>query len=113
MPVSGFRLGLPPNSALYWPAETRPKTKHQPPGDFAKPVSKGEADVGVGLVSEIAGVPNVQSVPLMPDDPASWVRFSGAVSTTARDAAAAAALLAFLGTPEAAAVFRSKGLITA
>ena len=93
-------------------AETRPKTKHQPPGDFAKPVSKGEADVGVGLVSEIAGVPNVKSVTLTPDDPASWVRFSAGMSVAQSDAAGAKALIAYLATPAATAVFNAKGLVT-
>jgi molybdate transport system substrate-binding protein len=92
--------------------ETRPKTQHQPPGDFAKPVSKGAADVGVGLLSEIAGVPNVKSVTLNPDDPASWVRFSAGMSVAPSDAAGAKALIAYLATPAATAVFNAKGLVT-
>ena len=90
--------------------ETRPKTRHEAPGDFAKPVAAGQADLGVGLISEIVSIKGVQSVALMPDDPASFVRFAAAVGSGARQAEAARALLKFLATPAAAEVFKAKGL---
>lgn len=91
-------------------SETRPRTRHQPPGDFAKPVSRGEADMGAGLVSEIAGVPDVKSVPLLPEDPASWVRFSGAVGVHARAPGEAQAFLAFITSTSVARFFEARGL---
>jgi molybdate transport system substrate-binding protein len=90
--------------------EARAKTKHSPPGEFAKPVASGEAEVGAGLVSEIVSVKGVQAVPLMPQDPSSYLGFAGvAASATDRDSAARA-LLRFLASPAAREVFTAKGM---
>lgn len=91
---------------------TRPRTKHSPPGEFAKPVGAGQAEVGVGLISEIVSVKNVQTVPLGEKDPASFVGFEAVVSAAAADADAGRALMAFLTNPQSQAVFRAKGLTT-
>ena len=90
--------------------QTRPKTKFAAPGEFAKPVGAGEAEAGVGLVSEIIAVKNVQSLPLETDNPKSFVGFAGVVSAQAKQADAARALLKYLTSPEAQAVYRAKGL---
>ncbi len=90
--------------------QTRPKTKFSPPGEFAKPVAAGETEAGVGLVSEIVAEKAVQSVPLETGNPKSYVGFAGVVSTGAKQADAARALLTFLTSPEAKAVYRSRGL---
>ncbi len=89
---------------------TRARTKWSAPGEFAKPVGKGEAEVGVGLVSEIVAVKNVRTVPLMEKDPASFVGFAGVVGTGAKEADAARALLKFLTSSEGQSVFRAKGM---
>ena len=89
--------------------ETRPKTKFLPPGEFAKPVAGGEAEVGAGLVSEIVSVNGVQSVPLMPQDPASYLVFAGVAASGADGAARA--LLEFLASPAARDVFVAKGML--
>jgi molybdate transport system substrate-binding protein len=89
---------------------TRPKTKFSPPGEFARQVASGEAELGVGLVSEIVSVRGVKSVPLMPHDPASYLHFAGAVAASSRNAAAARALLEYLTSPASQDVFEAKGM---
>jgi molybdate transport system substrate-binding protein len=91
---------------------TRPKMKFAAPGEFAKPVAAGEAEAGVGLISEMVALQGVQAVLLNANDPASYVGFAGAVSSSAHQAEAGRALLKFLTTPDAKAAFRAKGSTT-
>lgn len=90
--------------------QTRPKTKFAAPGEFAKPVSAGETEAGVGLVSEIVSVKNVKSVPLETGNPASYVGFAAVVATGAKEREAALALLKFLTSAEGQSVFRARGM---
>ncbi len=94
-------------------AETRPKTAHQPPGDFAKPVAAGTADVGVGLISEMVAMANVQAVPIAQHDAASYVGFTAAISAAATQAGAARAFIERLRTPDVAKIFEARGLTPA
>lgn len=91
--------------------ETRPKMRFSPPGAFAKAVASGEAEAGVGLLSEIASVPGVQAVSLMKDDPASYLRFAAVVASDTPEPHAARALLEFLGSRAARDLFRSEGMV--
>jgi molybdate transport system substrate-binding protein len=77
-------------------AETRPKTRFSPPGEFAKQVAAGDAELGVGLVSEIAAVKGVQSLPLMAQDQASYLAFAGAVASGTKSPEAARGFLQFV-----------------
>jgi molybdate transport system substrate-binding protein len=73
-------------------------------------VARGEAEIGVVLVSDILATPGVD---LVGPVPASWqntVMQTAAVGATAKQPAAAAALIKYLTTPAAAAVFKAKGL---
>lgn len=90
---------------------TRPKTQFAPPGEFAKPVAAGNAQAGIGLISEIVAVKGVQTVPLMTQDPAGYVGFAGVVGSAASNPEAARALLQFLISPGGQAVFRAKGML--
>jgi molybdate transport system substrate-binding protein len=71
-------------------------------------VVKGEADLAVQLANEILAVPGAQFVPMPPEFHAS-VTFSGAIAASAKDTAAAEALLQCLTSPNAAPAIRSKG----
>lgn len=71
-------------------------------------VVKGDADLAVQLANEILAVPGAQFVPMSPEFRTS-VTFSGAIAASAKDPAAAKALLQFLTAPSAAPVIRSKG----
>jgi molybdate transport system substrate-binding protein len=89
---------------------SRAKTKYSPPGEFGKPVAAGETEVGAGLVSEIVSVKGVQMVPLMAQDPASYLGFSGVAASGADSADAARSLLKFLTSPAAHEVFKARGM---
>jgi|ERR1051325_2838386 molybdate transport system substrate-binding protein len=71
-------------------------------------VVKGEADLAVQLANEILAVPGAQFVPMPPEFRAS-VTFSGAIAASAKDPAAAKALLQYLTAPDAAPLIKSKG----
>lgn len=92
---------------------TRALTIHQPPGEFAKPVAAGKADMGAGLISEMIGMANVQCLPVRTDDAGAFVGFAAALSLNAAARKEALAFLQYLRTPAAAEVFRSRGLTPA
>ncbi len=69
-----------------------------------------EVEVGIQQMPELMAVPGIDIVGPLPDGIQSISVFTAGVSTGARDRDAAGALVKFLGTPEAAAVVRSKGL---
>jgi molybdate transport system substrate-binding protein len=81
------------------------------PGEFPMLVAKGEAEIGLGMSSEIAPVTGVEFVALRPDDPATSVPFAVALATGAKDDGAARAFLAAIQTPAAKEVFKSKGMV--
>ena len=58
----------------------------------------------------VAGVPGIEWLGYLPDELNSWLPFTGGVSVAAKEPEAAGALLKFLVTPAAVAVFKSKGL---
>ena len=73
-------------------------------------VARGEAELGIVLVSDILATPGVD---LVGPVPASWqnmVMQTAAVGASAKQPAAAAALIKYLTTSAAAAVFKAKGL---
>ena len=86
------------------------KTIFAKPGEGPALVAKGEAELGVGLISEIAPLKELAALPLHPHDPASYVEFAGAISATASEADAARALLSYLQSPEAKETFKAQGM---
>ena len=69
-------------------------------------VAKGEVEIGLTYVSEmdVAGIDIVGPLPQQISPP---TRLEGFISSHAKDPAAAKALLDFLSSPEAAAVYRA------
>lgn len=96
------RLGIAPQLAT--------KTILTRPGEGAKPVAAGQADLGIVTMSEIATLPNLDVVPLFPSDPKTQAAFSAGLSSACKEPAAAKALVAYFRTPEAAAVFKAKNI---
>lgn len=72
-------------------------------------VARGEADLAVQLMPELMSVSGVDVVGPFPAELQSFVVLTGGISTTA-DRARAEAVLAFLRSPDAAAIIRGKGL---
>src|ERR1043165_4230421 len=79
------------------------------PGDIAKAVAKGDAELGVFLINVLPA----QSVGLagpFPGELQNDLVFTAAVAADTREADAAKAFIAFLQTPDAAAVIKAKGM---
>jgi molybdate transport system substrate-binding protein len=73
-------------------------------------LAKGEVDIGLTYVSEIITEPGVDVVGPLPADISPPTRLIGFVSAQAKDAAAAKALLAYLTSAKAAAIFKERGM---
>jgi molybdate transport system substrate-binding protein len=87
------------------------KVRGPPSGEpVAAVVARGEAEIGFQQVSELIHVPGVTFVGALPAELQPGFSFAGAVTTNAREPEAAAALLKFLSSPQAAPVLVKAGL---
>ena len=77
---------------------------------MAAVVARGEVEVGFQQVSELLHVPGVTFVGALPAELQPGFTFAGTITTAARQPGAAAALLRFLASPEAAATVVKAGL---
>ncbi len=91
-------------------AQVKPKIKSGGPGESAKLLSRGDVDVVVSGLPPLMGYPEIEWLGLIPDEIQHWLTFSGGLSPKAKASEAGRALLKFLITPEAVAVFKAKGL---
>ena len=73
-------------------------------------VARGEAEIGFQQVSELIHVPGISFVGAIPAELQPKFSFAGALTSTARQPDAAAALIRFLASPDAAPVIRKAGL---
>ena len=85
------------------------KTRPQPPGQIAAAVAKGDADLAVFLTNLLIA-PGVELAGPFPAELQNELVFVGAVAADSKEADAAKAFIAYLKTPEAAAVFKAKGV---
>jgi molybdate transport system substrate-binding protein len=74
-------------------------------------LEQGEVDVGVTFVSEIITVPGVVLVGPLPRNISPPTAFVAFVSAQSSDKAAAQALVSYLASPAAAAVYKAKGML--
>ena len=79
------------------------------PGDIAKAVASGEAELGVFLMNVLAA-PGVELAGPFPAELQNELVFVGAVAAKTENADAARAFVDFLKAPEAGAVLKAKGL---
>ena len=75
----------------------------------ARKVASGEVELGSLLINEIMAQPGVEVAGPLPGDLQSYTAFSSGVATSSKNGAAAKALVQHLTSPEARAVFKSKG----
>jgi molybdate transport system substrate-binding protein len=73
-------------------------------------LAKGEVEIGLTFISEIITEPGVESVGALPREISTPTALVGFVSAHAKAPAAARALLAYLSSPEAAAVYKARGM---
>ena len=90
--------------------EVKAKTIRGAPGDTGVRVANGEAEIGITLLQVLMPVAGVDIVGPLPGDLQDTLVFAVAIMTGSRDAEASNALVDFLRTPEAAKVFKAKGL---
>jgi molybdate transport system substrate-binding protein len=73
-------------------------------------VSSGEAEIGLQQASELLDNPDVEMIGLLPADLQQITIYSAAVTASAKHPDAAKALIRALTAPEAAPIFKVKGL---
>jgi molybdate transport system substrate-binding protein len=82
----------------------------QPGGAMTTPaVARGEAELAIVLVSDIVSTPGVDLVAPLPAALQNYVMQTAAVGASAKQPASSAALIKYLASPAAAAVFKAKG----
>jgi molybdate transport system substrate-binding protein len=94
-------------------AEVAPKIRFAaggPNGRVSVLVSSGEAEIGLQQVSELMSNPEVEVIGMLPAELQLTTLYSAGVTTGARQAEAAKALIAAMTAPSAAAVYKAKGL---
>jgi molybdate transport system substrate-binding protein len=74
-------------------------------------LAKGEVEYGLTFVSEIITEPGVEAVGPLPRDISTPTFLSAFLSADTKNAEAAKALIAFLSSPEAAAVYKQRGML--
>jgi molybdate transport system substrate-binding protein len=73
-------------------------------------LAKGEVDIGLTFISEIITEPGVEVVGPLPREISTPTALVGFVSTHSKEPAAAKALLRYLSSPEAAVVYKERGM---
>jgi molybdate transport system substrate-binding protein len=79
-------------------------------GPAAELVARGEADIAIQLIPELAAVSGVEVVGPFPAELQNYIVLTGGVGTTAADKAAAQGLIKYLTTPAAISVIKAKGM---
>jgi molybdate transport system substrate-binding protein len=77
--------------------------------EVGKLVASGKVQFGVILVNELMAAPGVEVLGPLPPALQNYTAFHAGVSAASKNAAAAKALIQFLTTPSAGAVFKAKG----
>ncbi len=90
-------------------AEIDAKSQFLPKGLTGELAARGETDLAVQLISELKAVPGVDIAPF-PREVQKYVVMVGGVSAAAAQPKEAAALVALLSGPEAAAILAAKGM---
>src|SRR2546430_6479971 len=112
--ASGAAAGVSFNETLEKPGITeamKPKIKIAQGGRGAMELlAKGEVDIGLTFISEIITEPGVEVVGPLPRDVSTPTALVGFVSAHSKEPEAAKALVRYLSSPEAAAVYKERGM---
>lgn len=90
--------------------EMKPKTTLVPGAQAAEVVSRGEAELGVAMASEIVPIKGAQLVGPLPKELGMVLQFSAGVGPKSQDPAAANALIQFIKSPAGADALKSNGM---
>jgi molybdate transport system substrate-binding protein len=91
-------------------SEVKSKIKSGGPGASAKMLANGEVDFVVSGLPPLIGTPNIEWLGYLPEEINNWLVFSGGLGAHAKQSEAGRALLKFLTSPAAAAVWKDNGL---
>jgi molybdate transport system substrate-binding protein len=93
--------------------QMKPKTKYPPAGGFsANLLMTGEAELAVQQKPELLHVAGAEVIGLLPGDLNVVTEFAAAIMAASKNGETGKALIKMLQSPEAIAIFRSKGLDT-
>jgi molybdate transport system substrate-binding protein len=81
-----------------------------PAGRVSTLVATGEAEIGMQMVSELLSNPELDVIGMLPPEFQLITVYSAGIATDAKQPEAAEALIGVLNTPQAAAIFKAKGL---
>jgi len=90
--------------------QIKPKIRSGASGASAQMLSRGEVDFVVSGLPPLIGTPGIEWLGYLPEEINSWLVFSGGIGVNAKESEAGRALLKFLATPAALAVFKANGL---
>jgi molybdate transport system substrate-binding protein len=91
--------------------QMKPKIKLAQGGAAAMAaLAKGDVEIGLTFISEIITEPGVESVGALPREISTPTALVGFVSAHTKSPAAARALLTYLSSPEAAVVYKTRGM---
>jgi molybdate transport system substrate-binding protein len=90
--------------------EIKPKLRLTAPGESGPAVAAGEAELGIGAVSEIVTVRGAELLGPFPSEVQSYTSYAAGVSTKSKAQTAARAFLNFMTTPAAASILKAKGI---
>jgi len=90
--------------------QVKPKIRSGGSGASAQMLSRGEVDFVVSGLPPLIGTPGIEWLGYLPEEINSWLVFSGGIGVNAKESEAGRALLKFLATPAALAVFKANGL---
>lgn len=90
--------------------QVRPKIKSGASGFSAELVAHREVDFVVSGLPPLLGTPGIEWLGYLPPEINNWLVFSGGLSVHAKEPEAGRALLKFMTTPAAVAVWRENGL---
>jgi molybdate transport system substrate-binding protein len=81
-----------------------------PQGRVSVLVSSGEAEIGLQQVSELMSNPDVEVIGMLPAELQQITTYSAGIAANSREPGAGSALIGFLATPAAMAVYKARGL---
>lgn len=90
--------------------QVKPKIRVGGTDGTAMLLSRGDADFAVTGLPPLLGFANIEWLGYIPADIQFWIVFSGGLNTKAKEPEAGRALLNFLTTPAAVAVFKDNGI---
>src|SRR6478672_6352110 len=84
--------------------------KGGPNGRVSVLIATGEAEIGLQQISELMSNPDVEVIGLLPDSLQQITIYSAGITAIAKEPDAARALIKQLTSPEALALYKTKGL---